>query len=210
MDRALGEPLRVPRPRMGPNSADLPAVPPVPHERHLPVAAPTNDPQIAVGGQGHVPGAGQKSGCGAAAGHSEGPRSCPRSCRAGGCREGPPRARAQSPGPRRRRCHSDPRRRRSAHARAAREAPPSIRRRRRTRHRAEAPGGQSVSAGPARTLSSTAANSRVAGWNTVVGAACLLSICSKRFAHVDHFRSIYCPSTICQADKFPALLELTF
>lgn len=53
-----------PRPLMGPDSADLPAVPPVPHERHLPVAAPAHDLQIAVGGQGHVPGAGQQSGCG--------------------------------------------------------------------------------------------------------------------------------------------------
>lgn len=51
-------------PMTGPKSADLPAVQPVPHERHLPVAAPAHDPQVAVGGQGHVPGAGPQSGCG--------------------------------------------------------------------------------------------------------------------------------------------------
>lgn len=64
MDGALGEPLRAPRLLQGPNSADLPAVPLVPHERHLPVAAPAHDTQVAVGGQGHVPGAGPQSGCG--------------------------------------------------------------------------------------------------------------------------------------------------
>lgn len=48
----------------GPISADLPAVPLVPHERHLPVAAPAHDTLVAVGGQGHVPGAGPRSGCG--------------------------------------------------------------------------------------------------------------------------------------------------
>lgn len=55
-------------PMTGPKSADLPAVPPVPHERHLPVAAPAHDPQVAVGGQGHVPGAGPQSGCGGGGG----------------------------------------------------------------------------------------------------------------------------------------------
>lgn len=65
---ALGRRLRrtpaCPLPLPGPNSADLPAVPPVPHKRHLPVAAFAHDTQVAVGGQGHDPGADPQSGCG--------------------------------------------------------------------------------------------------------------------------------------------------
>ena len=37
---------------------------PVPHKRHLPVAAFAHDTQVAVGGQGHDPGADPQSGCG--------------------------------------------------------------------------------------------------------------------------------------------------
>lgn len=54
-------PLSAARPLSVPNPADLPAVLPVPHERHLPVVAPAHDTQVTVGRQGHVPCAGPQS-----------------------------------------------------------------------------------------------------------------------------------------------------
>lgn len=74
LDGGLGISLPALHPLPGPNPADLPAVPPVPHERHLPVAAPAHDPKVAVGGQGHVPGARPKLGCGGSGGQGRGPR----------------------------------------------------------------------------------------------------------------------------------------
>lgn len=57
-----------PRALPGPNPADLPAVPPVPHKRHLPVAASAHNTLVAVGGQGHDPGTNPQSRCGGSGG----------------------------------------------------------------------------------------------------------------------------------------------
>lgn len=220
MDGTLGESLRAPSPFKGPNSADLPAVPPVPHERHLPVAAPAHDPQVAVGCQGHVPGAGPQSECGGGGGQgSTAQRNAPLMPERLRC----PRLRRQ-PGP-------------GANARAEPTATPLPWRSQPARPRAcsgglggsAAPryqGGSAVPGGPTIELrrperlrrslrascasAPSAGNFRVAGDYKAKEAASGVLVLNVLRVFFIHAGSMYCPSTMCQAGKVPAFLELTF
>lgn len=70
--------------------------------------------------------------------------------------------------------------------------------------RASPPGRRSLSVPPPRTPGLPA---KIQSWEL---PACGAFVLSALRMLIIHFRSMYCPSTMCQADKFPALLELTF